>query len=148
MDVRSLRPRPHESENFESLILFTRINLQSTRNQWIRSPKPHLFLNCSPEWFNLGAVHTKERKWPNENNLCITPKWKWRKVCPLQQRFLQEIQVAGYVVVLMRVAMCLEYSTRPAYLKICIQKFINYTTILLYLWYKNFWRRYEVSSVM
>ena len=76
-------------------------------------------------WFNLDAVHTKERKWPNENNLRITPKSKWRKVCPLQRRFLEEIQVAGYVVVLMKVATCLKYSARQAYLKICSQKFIK-----------------------
>ena len=34
-----------------------------------------------------------------------------------ERRFLQEIQFAGYVVVLMRVAICFEYSARPAYLR-------------------------------
>ena len=53
------------------------------------------------------------------------PKSKWRKVCPLHQRFLQEIQFAGNVVVLMRVAICFEYSTKPAHVKICIRKFIK-----------------------
>ena len=32
---------------------------------------------------------------------------------------------AGYVVVLMRVAICFEYQARPAYLKICIRKFLK-----------------------
>ena len=35
-------------------------------------------------------------------------------------KILQEIQFAGYVVVLMIFAICFEYSARPAYLKICI----------------------------
>ena len=38
-------------------------------------------------------------------------------VCLLQRRFLQEIQFASCVVVLMIVAKCFEYSERPAYLK-------------------------------
>ena len=65
------------------------------------------------------------RKWPNENNLCIIPKLKWQKECPLQHRFLQEIQFTGYVVVLMKVAIYFEYSARPAYLKICVRNFIK-----------------------
>ena len=48
---------------------------------------------------------------------------KIAEICTLQRRFLQEIQFAGYVEVLVRVAICFEYSGRPAYLKISIQKF-------------------------
>ena len=59
-----------------------------------------------------------------ENNLCIMAKSKWEKACPLQRRFLQEIQFASYVVVLMRVTMCFEYSARLAYLTICIQEYM------------------------
>ena len=58
-----------------------------------------------------------------ENNLCIIPKSKWRKVFPLQRRFLQEIQFAGYVVVPMRVTICFRYSLRPVQLKIYVRKF-------------------------
>ena len=45
-----LRICPHEPYIFENCLLpfaffffFTRIGIPSTRNQWIRSPKPHLF---------------------------------------------------------------------------------------------------------
>ena len=56
-----------------------------------------------------------------------------RTVCLLQGRFLQEIQFAGCVVVLMRVTICFEYSERPAYLmtlyskvyKTCVRKFLR-----------------------
>ena len=52
-------------------------------------------------------------------------KSKRRKACPLPRRFLYETQFAGYVVVLMRFAICFEYSASPAYQKICIRKFIK-----------------------
>ena len=52
-------------------------------------------------------------------------KSKWRKACPLQRRFLQEIQFAGYVAVRMRVALCFEYSAWPVHLRICVRKFIK-----------------------
>ena len=73
---------------------------------------------------------THVRKWPNENNLCVIAKSKWRKACPPQRRFLDEIQFAGYVVVLIRVAICFEHLERPAYLKICIRKFIKPVAML------------------
>ena len=47
------------------------------------------------------------------------PKSKWRKVCPLRRRFLLEIQLADSVVILMRVAICYEYSAKLVQEKIC-----------------------------
>ena len=70
---------------------------------------------------------------------------KWRKVCPLQRRFLEEIHFPGYVLFLMTVAICFEYSVRPAYLKICIRKFI-YKTCGIKISEDN--SGYEVSSVL
>ena len=37
----------------------------------------------------------------------------------------EKIQFAGYVVVHTSVAICFEYSARPAYLKICVRTFIK-----------------------
>ena len=81
------------------------------------------------DWLiDLGTSRKKMAKWKQFMHYC--EKSKRRKACPLQRRFLQEIQVAGYVVVLMRVAICLEYSARPAYLKICVWKFIKPVAML------------------
>ena len=52
-------------------------------------------------------------------------KIKMAESMSTSMKISQEIQFASYVVVLMRVAMCFEYSARLAYLRICIEKYIK-----------------------
>ena len=55
-----VRPRSHESGYFwNRTVSYKWIGLPSTRNQWIRSLKPHLFWNHSLECF---SVHTNPEK--------------------------------------------------------------------------------------
>ena len=83
-------------------------------------------LGSADEDFDLFLVLNNSCKsLPNNDNLCIMPKSKWRKVCPLRHRFLIEIQFADSVVILMRVVMYFKYSAKLVHQKFCAIKSIK-----------------------